>query len=203
MISFLSHRIALFLKDNDIIDEETSQVCQYGFEIIISTIVGFLLVVFIGVCCGEIISAILFYIIFVGVRLFTGGYHASTHFRCKLLLCICCTFSVLSTKVFVSNYNFCVQSVIILLYLVTVLLFSPIEHKNAPLDGFTKKRNRAISIIVSFILSSVITFGYFELKKIAMVSSLTLLVVALLIMLSKFTERRDLDEKMCQENSYS
>jgi len=49
MITFLSHRIALFLRDNDIVDDENAQVCQYGFEIIISTFFGFLLVVSIGV----------------------------------------------------------------------------------------------------------------------------------------------------------
>ena len=50
MISFLSHRIALFLRDNEIVDDETSQVCQYGFEIIISTLVGFLLSLWKKVC---------------------------------------------------------------------------------------------------------------------------------------------------------
>lgn len=97
MISFLSHRIALFLRDSDIVDDETSLVCQYGFEIIISTLVGFLLVVIIGLCCGELLSAILFYAIFVGVRLSTGGYHATTHLRCKLLLCVCCLSTILTT----------------------------------------------------------------------------------------------------------
>lgn len=197
MISFLSHRIALFLKDNDIVDNETSQVCQYGFEIIISTLVGFLLVVFIGVCCEEFLSAVLFYALFVGIRLSTGGYHASTHLRCKLLLCICCLFTVLTTKKFIENYNFMIQTIIILLYLFIVILFAPIEHKNAPLDSFTMKRNRVISIIVSFIFAFVIMLGYFEFKKTAMVSSLTLLVVALLMLLSKLAERRDSDEKMC------
>ena len=197
MISFLSHRIALFLKDNDIVDDETSQVCQYGFEIIISTLVGFLLVVFIGVCCKEFLSAVLFYALFVGIRLSTGGYHASTHLRCKLLLCICCLFTVLTTKKFIDNYNFMIQTIIILLYLFTVILFAPIEHKNAPLDSFTMKRNRVISIIGSFIFAFVIMLGYFEFKKTAMVSSLTLLVVALLMLLSKLTERRDSNEKRC------
>ena len=84
----------------------------------------------------------------------------------------------------------------------TILLFSPIEHQNAPLDNFTMKRNRGISIIVSFILAIVIMLGYFEFKKMAMVSSLTLLVVAFLMLLSKFTERRKSNEKKHQEVSY-
>jgi amino acid transporter len=57
------------------------------------------------------------------------------------------------------------------------------------------KRNRMVSIIVSIITATIITLGYFEFKKIAMLSSLTLFVVAFLMMLSKITERRDSDEK--------
>lgn len=95
------------------------------------------------------------------------------------------------------------QTIIILFYLLTVFLFSPIEHPNAPLDNFAMKRNRGISIIVSFILAIVIMLGYFEFKKIAMVSSLTLLVVAILMLLSKFNERRKPNEKRYQEAPYS
>ena len=140
MISFLSRRIALFLRNNDIVDDETSQVCQYGFEIIISTLVGFLIVFLIGIWCGELLSAILFYTLFVGVRLSAGGYHASTHLRCKLLLCICCLFTILTTMFFECYYNLIAQIIIILFYLMTILLFSPIEHQNAPLDAFVNKK---------------------------------------------------------------
>lgn len=195
MISILSHRIALFLKDNEIVDEETSQVCQYGFEIIISTIIGFLLVVITGLCCREILSAIWFYALFVGVRLFTGGYHASTHFRCKLLLCCCCLFAIGMTKLFINFYSIIPQYIIVFLYMLTVLLFSPIEHKNAPLDNLTMKRNRIISIMVSLILAVVIMLGFYEFRKFSIVSSMTLLTVAFLMILSKITERRGSDEK--------
>lgn len=49
MISFLSNFIALFLYKNNIIDKEKIEVCQYGFEIIVSTIIGFLLVLISGI----------------------------------------------------------------------------------------------------------------------------------------------------------
>lgn len=195
MISFLSHRIALFLKKNDIVDDETSQVCQYGFEIIISTIIGFLIVIVIGMCFKDILSSLLFYTIFVGVRLSTGGYHATTHFRCKLLLCICCLFVVIMANLFLNYYNIWLHAIVVSTYLLTVFVFSPIAHKNAPLDTSAMKHNRVISIIVSIILAIALSIGYFELKKAAMVSALTLLIVAFLMILSKITERRGSDEK--------
>ena len=85
------------MRNNDIVDDETSQVCQYGFEIIISTLAGFLLVVIIGLCCRELLSAILFYALFIGVRLSTGGYHADTLGKCKIVFIMICLLLTLTS----------------------------------------------------------------------------------------------------------
>ena len=55
MISFLINSIALFLYKKKVIDDEELTVCQYGFEIIISTIISFLLVLLSGIILDETI----------------------------------------------------------------------------------------------------------------------------------------------------
>ena len=57
MISFLSKGMALFLLKNKVIDDETCEVCQYGFEIIVSTIIGFVLVMLIGLFFSDVYAA--------------------------------------------------------------------------------------------------------------------------------------------------
>lgn len=83
MLSTLSKIIALFLYRKKVIDIKTIPVCKYGFEILISTFMGFLLVCISGIIFNEFLSAMMFYALFVIVRFFTGGYHADTHFKCK------------------------------------------------------------------------------------------------------------------------
>ena len=81
MISTLSKIIALFLFRKKIIDIKTVPVCKYGFEVVVSTIIGFLLVCISGIVFNEFLSAMQFYALFVIVRFFTGGYHADTYFK--------------------------------------------------------------------------------------------------------------------------
>lgn len=195
MISFLSNFIALFLYKNKIIDEERLPVCAYGFEIIVSTIIGFLLVIISGIILGKFIEAVLFYCLFVGVRLFTGGYHADTHFKCKMTLLLCCSFVLIASKYLKSSIV--LQCLMLLLYLITVFLFSPIEHINAPLTTDEKVRNRKISIIMAITLTIVSLLGYNYFPEISFVLSLTLFIIAILIIIPKIQERR----KMLYEKS--
>lgn len=188
MISFLSNFIALSLYKNNIIDKEKIEVCQYGFEIIVSTIIGFLLVLTSGIILREITEAILFYCLFVGVRFFTGGYHADTHFKCKLTLLICCLSVLVASKYLFTSII--LQASVLIIYLITVFLFSPIEHINAPLTEDEKKQNRKMSIIMAIILTILSLSGHKYFPKISIVSSLTLFVIAILIIIPKIQERR-------------
>lgn len=195
MISFLSNLIAHFLYNKKIIDEEEVPVCQYGFEIIVSTVIGFLLVLLSGIILGAIAEAALFYCMFVVIRWFTGGYHADTHFKCKATLLICCL-SVLIASKYLTN-SIILQCSLLIFYLITVLLFSPIEHINAPLTREKKERNRTISIIMAIAVITASLLGYIVFPKVSFISSLTLFVIAILIIIPKIMERR----KMLYEKS--
>lgn len=143
--------MAHFLYKHKIIDEFKVDVCQYGYEIIISTLIGFSLVVAIGLILSETVEAFLFYILFITIRLFTGGYHASTHFKCKMTLSVCC-----ATALFLSKVYYCVTMtapLLLMAYLITVIAYSPIENANAPLTEKIKQRNRRISIIMAVIFT--------------------------------------------------
>lgn len=193
MISFLSKGMALFLLKKRIIDDETCDVCQYGFEIIVSTGLGAFLVLLIGIISGELIAAVLFYLIFVGVRLFTGGYHASTHFRCKCLLCCSCLFVTIMAKTFIAFYSFYLQEVVIILYLIAVFLYAPIEHKYAPMTEETKTANRKRAIAISIFIAVAQIPAYYLNKKISLIVTFSLFIVAFLMVISK-KERRELNE---------
>lgn len=198
MISFLSKSIALFLYKNEIIDDEKLPVCEYGFEIIVSTVIGFFLVALSGILLNEFISAMIFYGLFVCVRLFTGGYHATTHFRCKLTLLTCCLLVLISTKLMEKTNSLLLTVLLLTFYLITVILFSPIEHINAPITDELKMRNRKISIIMAIVLVSLILLEYKFSPKLSSASTLTLFIIAILILVPKIQERRQKHhEKSC------
>ena len=123
------------------------------------------------------------------------GYHADTHFKCKMTLLICCLSVLIASKYLIDSIT--LQCVLLLIYLITVFLFSPIEHINAPLTTDEKTRNRTISIIMAITLTILSLLGYNYFPQISFVLSLTLFVIAILIIIPKVQERR----KMLYEKS--
>lgn len=58
MLSLLSKRISLFLCGNHVIEKEEIEIYQYGFEIILSSLIGFILSIAVGCCLGMFFYAI-------------------------------------------------------------------------------------------------------------------------------------------------
>lgn len=191
MISFLSKFITLFLLKNNIIEEEKIPVYEYGFEVMISTLIGFLLIFTSGLLLGELTSAMIFYAMFIVVRQYTGGYHADSHLKCKLTMLGLCLLVLISVKYYISIFNFVWHLFFLTTYCVSVLLFAPVEHINAPLTDELKRRNRIISIIIAILLTAVNIFGYWHFRKPVTVSSLTLFIIAILIVIPKISGKEE------------
>lgn len=192
MISLISKCIALFLYKKEIIDDKKLPVCEYGFELMLSIFIGFLLIIISGILLNELLASLIFYIIFICVRTFTGGFHAKTHFYCKLTMVLCCLFVIMGTKLLNDKSFFILFNLLFLMvYIVSVFLYAPVEHENAPMTNELKKRNRKISIIMAIILSFLIVMLMFCFSKIAVISSLTLFVIAVLIIIPNIKERRN------------
>lgn len=204
MLSTLSKIIALFLYRKKVIDIKTIPVCKYGFEIIISTLIGFLLVCISGIIFNEFLSAMIFYAMFVIVRFFTGGYHADTHFKCKATMFICSLAVIFISVIIEDIYSLWIHIFLLASYLISVILFAPIEHKNLPMTVEKRKRNRIISIVTAVILTIVNILGYYNFKKISLVSSLTLFVIAVLLIIPVICKRRNMKhEQICKKGAYT
>lgn len=133
MISYLSRFITLFLLQNKIVEQEKCDVYEYGFEVIISTIIGFILIFTSGILLNELLSSMIFYAMFIIVRQYTGGYHANSHLKCKLTMLCLCLLVLFSVKYCISILTFPVHLIFLMFYCAVVILFAPIEHKNAPM----------------------------------------------------------------------
>lgn len=79
MIDLLSSKISSKFVEHKIITEDMVDIYKYGVEITISSIIGFILILIIGLIFKSLMQALIFYIIFIILRSFTGGYHASSY----------------------------------------------------------------------------------------------------------------------------
>lgn len=83
IITFLGKSISHFYAKKVIAEQEV-EVYQYGFEILISTTLGLLITMAIGIVLNMFFVSILYYVIFVMVRQWTGGYHADSYLKCNI-----------------------------------------------------------------------------------------------------------------------
>ena len=95
------------LEDKRIIQMETKEVCAYGLRQIFSTILNAGTMLLIGVFMHMTIEAILFTIAYIPIRIFSGGYHASTPQRCwafsAVMLFMYC--KIYTGKVLLASYS--------------------------------------------------------------------------------------------------
>ena len=78
MVHRLSKMIANFLLHKNVISETEIDIYIYGYETIILGIIDFFIVLIVGLIFNQFITMLIFFTMFISVRVYTGGYHANT-----------------------------------------------------------------------------------------------------------------------------
>ncbi len=183
MISFLCNRLADFLCAKDIITQDEKEIYIYGYEMIITTILGAVLVFGIALLTERIEEALCFFAVFVITRQFCGGYHSKTRVQCSIAFMLCYAVVLLFNSVLETTYAWWMHLLFFIPYLAVILGYAPIENENKPLTEMEIVINRKRSIIVSVIWFSVSTMLLFLQPILSSAIDLTLLVIAVLMMI--------------------
>ncbi|MBP3855212.1 MAG: accessory gene regulator B family protein [Ruminiclostridium sp.] len=154
MISRLASTILNYIITHIDISSELKDIYQYGIEITISSSLNIILVLAMSLIIQDGISGLIFLSVFVFVRSFTGGYHASTYFMCNalmLLTFLLCYFT--QQTINFTNTNSIISIVISIVNIIPIVLFSPVSNKHKPLSSDLKKRSKLMGALTSFLLS--------------------------------------------------
>ena len=165
MIESLSDKLTSKLVDKRTIKISEYNFYKYGFEIMISTLIGMIETLIIGVVLNSILLSVVFYIVFTSLRFFTGGYHADTYLNCKIIFGITCLMSTIISKYFYSIFKMPYIIIMGLIYLIIVILLCPCENKHKKLTEQIKRKNKIISIIYSILILSASIFYIILIKK--------------------------------------
>lgn len=116
---------------------EDTEIMEYGLYVLIGKIIFTVVIVLIGVFLGELVSILLFTLFYTPLRSFAGGIHAKTQFRCFIFSLIMLFLIALVNKyIFIPNY---ISYIALIFSFITVVLLSPVETPNKPLDKMEKK----------------------------------------------------------------
>ena len=189
MITFISRKLTDFLCRKSVIDSGKSEIYQYGYEVLISGLAGILIALIIGIISGRISDAVIFLVYFIPLRQLCGGYHADSYLKCNIV------FTGVFSSILIFSYFFpkklSVAAVIICcaFTFISMLLFSPVENPNKPLDSEQIAKNRRKCLIITPILSAISLAAVFFYPVYALTASTTLFSIAVLMIIPKIKDR--------------
>ncbi len=195
MITKISTKIVRFVSRYTEIPSDMTDVYRYGIEITISSILNIVLILICSLIVKNILAGIVYLFVFIFLRTFSGGYHATTYFRCNLTFVITFAVTYFSFKVLVYyNSPIPICEAISLLHLIPFVLFSPVPNKHKPLLDKQKRRSHMLSLIIASLLSLIgIILSVLKIDIGAMII-LTVTTVSVLIIIETIMQRRGYHE---------
>lgn len=155
-----------------VIPSDRKHIYEYGFELLLSSVLGLLSVILICIISQRAFLWIPYMLGFVPLRLFGGGYHAKTHSGCIFSFSIIFSLFLL-LGIYCTSLSFFPIIALIISFFV-IIVFAPVETISKPLKEKRRIKNRRISIalcignliiaILSFIFSksgNIVVFMYF------------------------------------------
>lgn len=187
------NKFSIFLTDKliikKIISESEKDLYIYGYQISLSTLSVLISILSLSLVL-NIKYGFLFLLFFFPIRLFTGGYHACSYFRCF----ICTnTFFLLTTLIAILLLRLPITIIYFIgcISLLYIWKSEPILHPNNPLTIEEVESNKKYARIIIFLEFFLLTFGlYFGYFTLISMGTTTTIVVSILISLPKNKQKK-------------
>ena len=156
MIGRIASGVVEKLTDSTTISDTEKELYLYGFFILISQILYFIITIIMGILLDIVSLSIVFYISFQFIRRYAGGIHASSELKCEIISTTSIFISLLCVK---SNVMFNIQIPTLILTLfasIVIFILCPLDTPEKPLTKEELRYFRKISLIVLAIMVSII-----------------------------------------------
>lgn len=196
MLVYLSNHLVDFLLHKGAIRQEDRDIYVYGYQIIISSMFGIILVCILGVLLKRLPESLTFLVVFIITRQYCGGYHAGTFFKCCVLFIFSYLTILLLMKLIIDRIVIYQIICLLLIYIVTIFKYAPVENENKMLSDKTKALNRKKSIALSLFWSLIIIVLYSRAHVLFLIIILTLILVSIFILIVEFRKEGQEHEKV-------
>lgn len=195
MVHWISSKIFSFICKFMEISPEMKDIYQYGIEITISSIINVMLILLCSLALGDIFAGITYLAIFIFLRSFTGGYHASTYLRCNITMVVTFIITFVLYKI-ITSYAFplFICETVALVNLIPIIIFSPVPNKHKPLNDAQRKRSYELSLLIASALSLIGLILYTLGIPIGAMIITAVTMVSVLIIIEIFMQRRKYHE---------
>ena len=200
MEHLLACSFSKYLCRNKIIEDEYYDIYVYGAELLLSFIVTTGIILLIGLLTGSIPMTLCHVTVFILLRRFTGGYHAKTYLKCKIIT-IAVYLLVLVSATFV-DVHWYLYPALLCIGNITIRFLAPVENPNKPLTDPEKIKFRRLSHIFFSLLTIAgmgLSFFCQPLGNTVFYSLLSVIVLMLITIFMKgdLHDEKDHGEEVC------
>ncbi len=166
------------------------EICTYGIEISLSTLLNYVLLLILGILFRALPAALIFAVVFTVTRLYTGGYHCTSYLRCNLTFCCIFITVILLGRFLLPYFDFPLLLLLLAADSLAVFCIRPVENHNKPLTVQTRSYCHKIAkwLCIADCLLAVI--GYTFEPYYGITAALSLSAVVLLLPIGQFAEER-------------
>ena len=142
----------------------------------------------------KINHAIVFLAVFISLRHLTGGFHASTYFKCNLSMCIVFILDIFSNEIIHSYFIAITFIVHILLSSLVILVYCPVENKNKPIPDECVWKYKISALILSHTFSIIGWILFRNNIDIGLFIIMTIIYIHILVVVSKLIREEEKHE---------
>lgn len=154
-------------------EDEKEDVYIYGLELIISTVVELASILLISYLLFELKSGLIFLIMFVPLRLFTGGYHAKTYGKC-FVISNCAYLTILVLKYIMwDNIPSEIWIELLLIASCYIAANAPVINQAQPINEYKQMRSKRIArfiLITEIAAIAILSVSHKELMSMSVLS---------------------------------
>lgn len=195
MIKRLANTLTKFICSHINAPPEMADVYRYGFEITISSILNIILVLCCGIIMGDMLASVVYLFVFILIRIFTGGYHATSYLRCNIVMVVSFLLTYTLYRILIGiNIDIRILEAILLANGLPIIIFAPVKNPHKELTPNKAKKFRVISIVIYICLSALALAAIlFEIQYGTLII-VTLTTVSVMILVEIFMQRRGYHE---------
>lgn len=187
MLNKNANRLVNLLEKYYPLPDEERPIYVYGFELLISTLSSMFSIISVSLLINKPVSSLFFFLFFFTLRLFCGGYHASTYLKCFITTNLVFISTIILTEIIIFLQIQWIIPVPVIISTAIIWIFAPIKNENHPCSEETHFKNKIKSRSLSSFCLILFFCFYFFLKQydIAIHSGLSFIMVSVMIIIEK------------------
>ena len=162
MLHKTANCLARNLLKHRVIQEDSFDVYVYGFELLLSFLFSTSLIIVSGLIMRKIFETIAFLVVFIFLRSYSGGYHASKYYVCTIVTL--CVYALVMAASSLLSVNYLAFVILCIMGIVPLSIWAPIENPNKEISQNRKRIYKIISIVLflSFVAFGILILPHFS-----------------------------------------